>query len=375
MSARSLSTLACGALVLVAACGATANPERSQLRPAERVASPDPTSPAPKAGARDASSAATQAPAQEPTAAPAESVDAAAAEASGAQAEASGAQDKNGAQATAADPKSVTPALLGRVGGEPLLTSEFLRRLWLHDGGSAREVVEQMVFARLVLFEADRLGAQIGPKMVDSAVAKAIEAIEKRLADKGSKLSFDEHVRRNLEVDPQAYRATMRNDAIVSLLAERCVRAWELESGLCRVRISEFREREKLEAAQAEMAAGKSFEAVAAAHGLGEDEAAGYTAVPIVRTESQELARVAFATAVGAVGGPVEQSGAWLLFKVDGREEGREVRWPGDGPAIETSLEREPLQNVEYVQWRTAMTRRYQLDLAPFLDLVSGGKP
>jgi hypothetical protein len=352
-------------LALVAACTATENPERSELKPAERVASPDPTSaPSPAKASQ---------PSPTPDAAPAPT-DAAASATPAETAKAAPNAPTAQTAAPASTPAS-TPAMLGRVGGVPLLTSDFLRRLWIHDGGSAREVVEQMVFSRLVMFEADRLGVQVGGKAVDSAVAKAVAAIEKRLADKGSTLSFDEHVRRNIEVDPKLYRETMRQDAIVSLLAERCVRAWELECGLCRVRISEFRDKEKLATAQAELAAGKSFEAVAAEHGLGEDEKAGYTNVPIVRTESQELARVAFGAAVGSVAGPVEQSGAWLLFKIDTREEGRDVRWPGDGPGIEASLEREPLQNVEYVQWRTAMTRRYQLDLAPFLDLVTGGKP
>ncbi len=379
MSARRLTAalgapLALGAaLALAAACTATENPERSQLKPAERVASPDPTSaPAPSKGSSQAS-AQNPTPSPQPQVAPNPAQNPTPADAT---ASAKPAPTASAEQAAApASPPASPPALLGRVGGDPLLTSEFLRRLWIHDGGAAREVVEQMVFSRLVLFEADRLHIQLGGRAVDSAVSKAVAAIEKRLADKGSTLSFDEHVRRNLEIDPKLYRETMRQDAIVSLLAERCVRAWELECGLCRVRISEFRDKEKLATAQAELAAGKSFEAVAAEHGLGEDEQAGYTNVPIVRTESQELARVAFGAEVGSVAGPVEQSGAWLLFKVDSREDGREVRWPGDAPGIEASLEREPLQNVEYVQWRTAMTRRYQLDLAPFLDLVTGGKP
>jgi len=268
-----------------------------------------------------------------------------------------------------------TPLSLGRVGDEGLPVGEFLRRLWLHDNSTARDVVEQMVFARMVLFEADRFGVQLAPAQVDAEVKTAIAGVEKRLADKGSKLTFDEHVRRNLELDPKLYRLSMRNDAIVALLAERCVRAWALESGVCRVRVSEFREKSKLESARADLAAGKSFEEVANAYGLGEDEDAGLTAMPIVRAENQELSRVAFATEVGQIGGPIEQSGAWLLMRVDSRDDGRDVTWAADGKAIETSLDVEPVHNMEYVQWRAAMTRRYQLDLSPFLDLVGGGKP
>ncbi len=361
------------ALVLgwLTACAATSNPDRDELRPLERVA-PAPSTTSGDAAANNGSAArqgisgagaSSSAPAQL-------AADASVSAAPPSTAEAQGAAPK----ASRSEPPKAS-FLLGRVGGEPLEAAEFLRRLWIHDGGAARDAVEQMVFARLVLFEASRLGVELAPAAVDSAVAKAVAALEKRLSDKGSKLTLNEHIERNLEVDPALYRATIRNDAIVSLLAERCVRAWEFESGLARVRIAEFRERAKLDSALAELAAGKSFEAVAAAHGLGEDEKAGYTRVPVVRAEAQELSRVAFATEIGAIGGPLEQSGAWLVFKVDSRDDGGDVRWGADGARIEASLARDPLQNIEYVQWRAAMTRRYQLDLAPFLETVSGRRP
>jgi parvulin-like peptidyl-prolyl isomerase len=379
----------------LAGCSATSNPDRSELLPAERVvATPRPAAKSAE-GAQDAAAPNTPAappsntaasPSAEVAATPAAQAGAAQGNpppmdkaAKGAGGAGTNANDES-ASAPKAAPKPDSGAdnlapVLGRVGGEPLHYAEFLRRMWLSDANAARDVIEQMVFARMVLFEADRLAVQLDPKLVDSALAKAVAAVEKRLADKGSKLSFDEHVRRSFEVEPALYRASMRNDAIVSLLAERCVRAWELESGLCRVRISEFSDRAKLDLALSELGAGKSFEAVAAVHGDGEDEKAGYTRVTIVRSESQDLARVAFATAVGDIGGPVQQGEVWLLLKVDGREEGRDVRWPGDAAAVEGSLERDPLENVEYVQWRAAMTRRYQLDLGPFLELVAGKRP
>lgn len=373
------------ACVWIAACAAASNPDRESLRPLERTsAGANPAASAPQAAESaapsatgDGSSAALNSGAADPA-----SANSAASNSAGAPQAAAGAAPAAQAPATqspaagAARNQPPKPSfLLGRVGGEPLEVAEFLRRLWIHDGSTSRDIVEQMVFARMVMFEASRLGIELAPKAVDSAVAKAVAALEKRLSDKGSKLTLDEHIERNLEVEPALYRASMRNDAIVSLLAERCVRAWEFESGLARVRISEFRERAKLDTALAELAAGKPFEAVAAAHGLGEDEQAGYTRVPVVRAESQELSRVAFATEIGAVGGPLEQSGAWLLFKIDSRDDGSDVRWSSDGERIEASLERDPLQNIEYVQWRAAMTRRYQLDLAPFLETVSGRRP
>jgi len=398
MDARSmlLRTVSNFALALgLAACSATSNPDRSDLLADQRVPTTPRTSTAKTANsapnngpndglgnsnAKDVAAASTPSPSSASSQPSAESTPATTAATPAPGAAPAVADEPANAPKTAPTPsqdksaESLAP-VLGRVGGEPLHYAEFLRRMWLSDANAARDVIEQMVFARMVLFEGDRLAVQLDPKLVDSALAKAIAAVEKRLADKGSKLTFDEHVRRNFEVDPALYRASMRNDAIVSLLAERCVRAWELESGLCRVRISEFSERAKLDLALSELGAGKSFEAVAAAQGAGEDEKAGYTRVTIVRSESQELARIAFATAVGDIGGPVQQGAVWLLLKVDAREEGRDVRWPGDAAAVEASLVRDPLENVEYVQWRAAMTRRYQLDLGPFLELVGGKRP
>lgn len=398
MSARTIGALAValGFVGALASCGATSNPARDSLRPAERVARENaaaaPTSTNAAGSSTPGSNSGSNSGA---AAAGAAATGAAATGAAAAGAANSRASNTEGAPASSPDPKpqagsgsgasaATAPfvgaqepkhAALGRVGGELLLVEEFLRRLWMHDNSTTRDVLEQMIFARLVLFEADRFGVELPGSMVDEAVRKGVAAVEKRLREKNSTLSFDEHVKRNLEVDPKLYRASLRADAIVSLLAERCVRAWVMETGACKVRMTEIREREKLDAARADLSAGKPFEEVARTYGLGEDKDTGLTKVRIVRAESQELSRVAFATEVGAIGGPIEQSGAWLLFIVDERDDGREIRWASEVAAIEASLARDPVQNVEFVQWRSAMSRRYQLDLGPLLEMVSGQRP
>lgn len=326
-------------VLLLATCAATSNPSVGEARP---------NTPPPKA----------QTPAEQP-APQSESAKSAAAQT---------AQPANAPAASA-------PLTLGRVAGQPIEAREFLARLWLRDSRTAREVLEQIVFARLALNEADRLGIELAPERVDEVVAKSLTTLEKRLADGGAKLTVDEHIRSNLELEPAFYKARLREDAIVQLLAERSVRAWLRENERCDLRITEVRDESVLSQVRAQLDQGRAFDDVAREFGAGEDEATHTTSMTIVRAENQELARVAFATGVGSVFGPLKQPGRWLFVLVVARHEPVVGPWSQIGPQIESELAAKPVDDLDYVQWRAAMVRRYQVDLEPFLNLVEGKHP
>ena len=105
--------------------------------------------------------------------------------------------------------------------------------------------------------------------------------------------------------------------------------------------------------------------------------AQGGTVMTVVRSESSELARLAFSTEVGEVGGPLVQGGRFLLVRPEKRLEPVEGSWAEVAAAVEASLREQPIDSdrLEYAQWRTAMIRRYPIDLSPFLDLVGSAAP
>src|SRR5262249_18820005 len=221
-----------------------------------------------------------------------------------------------------------------------------LARLWMRDHRLASEALEQIIFARFAMNEADRLGVTLDPVRVDQVVTKTLAALEKKLADSGAKMSLDDYIRDNLELEPDYYKARLRGEAIEHLLAERCVRAWAFENERRDVKWTEVRDADALPKIRAALDAGKPFDDVAREFGQGEDEATHTTSRTIVRAETQELARAAFATTVGSVFGPIEQSGRWLFMLVEARHDPEPPgTWAQIGTKVEESLKADPIDD------------------------------
>lgn len=338
------STLLAAALLALASCGAARNPDVGGLGPvtpppASRPEAPD-AQPAPGGGVAAAAGAAASAPDVSPGAAPGR-------------------------------------LSVGKVGGEDIDAREFLTRLWMRDSAGAREVFEYLVMSRVALYEAERLGVVIDPADVEATLARARAALEARLAESPDPITLEQHVRRTLEMELVDYESNLRADAIVQLLTERCVRAWYLSNERVRMRLMELEDEASLDRARSALAAGEAFADVARAHGVDEAAAEGGTPMTVVRSESSELARLAFATPVGEVGGPLAQDGRFLLLEALERLPGVEGLWDEIGADVEASLASRPIDTdrLEYVQWRAAMIRRYPIDLEPFLELVRGSAP
>ena len=258
--------------------------------------------------------------------------------------------------------------VVGRVGGGPIPVEDFLARLWVRSGDTARSVLEQLVLAELARREAARLGLAVEAAAVQQLVDEGEAALLERLAESGSPVrTLDEHVRRGLGMDPGFYRRMLRDDAVVQLVAERCVRAHTLGSERVRTLVLDVEGAAAAEAGRA-LAAGEDLEAVAARFGGAEE-------LTVLRAEGNDLARLAFATETGQVGGPLLREGHSLWLFPRERLMGREGGWAELGPAVEASLEATPVGDREFVQWRHRMVQRYAVDLSPFLDLVGDPGP
>lgn len=315
-------------LILLAACGTTSN------RPVriEREAAAAPTgSAAADPGATSTAPAPLEAapPATEPSAAPEE-----------------------------ADP------LLVRVGSRELRATDLLGR-WLHrDPTSVRRFLEEMVLELLVTAEAERLGISVDPERLEGAFADAVAVMEEQ-----TEAELDEFVRRRLGLEPQLYREALREELRLDLLAERCVRAWLLGSDRARARTLVVQDQVVVDAVMAGLARGEDFVDLARTYSLEPDQEEGPRVHHIVRGPSP-MARLAFGTAVGEVGGPIPQSGRYLLLEVLEREDGTEGGWPVLRTTVEASLAERGIEDPEYWQWKEAMLDRYDVDMGPFLALL-----
>ena len=120
------------------------------------------------------------------------------------------------------------------------------------------------------------------------------------------------------------------------------------------------------------LAQGADFETVAAEKSIDPSRERGGLLPPITRG-AHRLARLAFVTPVGDLGGPIEEQGRYMLIRVEERPRPRDGNWAEVGTAVERSLDQRPVDPMEWLQWEEAMYARYGVDTKPFLDLV--GEP
>jgi hypothetical protein len=271
------------------------------------------------------------------------------------------------AQANATVAKAIPP--VAKVGGRQIGADELLARLWLFEHARTREAMEYLVFSELGLLEAERLAVELDPAAVQEEVERALNALREKLGRANPPRTLEDYLRRTLDTTLERFERALRRDAIVKLLMERCMRLWFLEQGSARVRAVEVQGAQALEAVQNGLARGERLADLARAHAAAEREAGGRM-LELARSEHNELARLAFATPVGSVGGPLPFEDRQLFLEVESVRPPRPGEYPALAAELEADLRARPVEEFEFAQWRDAMLRRYAVDLAPLLELV-----
>ncbi|MFT5051520.1 MAG: parvulin-like peptidyl-prolyl isomerase [Chlamydiales bacterium] len=263
-------------------------------------------------------------------------------------------------------------ATIATVAGHPIVASELLE-LWLfRESPKVRAYLEELVLSKLVLTEAHRIEISLATAVLDEAVAQSLEALGQKLQEGELDLDVDQFIQQRLGLNPQIYRARLRAETEIDLLAERCVRAWLLQSERAQVRVIVVEDRDAVDVVQAKLDQGVDFGLLADEHSIEGSGSDGGRVPPVVRS-GVALSRLAFSTPIGKVGGPVLEQERYLFLKVDERSKAVEGTWKELRDPVEASLRERGIEDPEYWQWKTAMLERYSVDMTPFLDLV--GEP
>lgn len=258
-------------------------------------------------------------------------------------------------------------ALIATVGGRPILASELLAGLRQRDARLLNFHINLLVGERLAELAAEVLGVVLDEQLVGARARAAEAAFVAQL--EGADL--ESVLREELGVDPAAFRRRLAEDARRELLTERVVRAWTLGQEWARVRILVAEPQSVLEAQQ-RFAAGEEFATLASELSRDPTGAEGGLVPFVVRSERSRLARLAFRTEAGALGGPFEldDEGLELLLFVESRSAPLTGTWNDVRPTVEASLVAHPVSEEEYVQWQVALEAATLVDLAPISRLL-----
>jgi len=255
------------------------------------------------------------------------------------------------------------------VAGRPIHAGELLAA-WMHrDSAGLRATLEELILSRLVLTESARAGIELDPERLERAQRRVRERLEDEVEKSGSGLETNEFIRRRLGLDPETYLDRLARETAIDLLAERVVRSWVLGSDRTEVRVIVVDERGKRDEVERRLAQGESFPALAEELSIEKGAGDGGRIPPVVRGESA-LARLAFSTPVGQVGGPVFEDDRWLFLYVDARPTPLQGAWSEIGPTVESSLADQGIQDPEYWQWKADVLKRFEVDMEPLLQLV-----
>lgn len=258
-------------------------------------------------------------------------------------------------------------AVVAVVGDRAIMASELLAGLRQRDARLLNFHLNLLVGERLAQIAAERIGVLLDDDLVDSRAAAAEAAFVAELD--GAPL--EKVLRDELGVDPAAFRRRLSADARRELLTERVVRAWTLAQDTARVRILVASSAEVARATE-RFAAGESFAALASELSRDPTGAIGGLVPYVVRSERSRLARLAFRTEAGALGGPfeLEDEGLELIVFVESFATGMDGVWSDVAPLVEASLLASEVSEEEYLQWQVAMEAAYFVDLGPISRLL-----
>mgnify|MGYP002777805781 CR=1 FL=1 len=275
------------------------------------------------------------------------------------------------AQAPAAQPDPAA-LVLARVGDGALTLGELMQALYYREGDALRSQFNLAIGAELANLEAGRLGLQIDPGLLERRAAEVLGEFARKNVPEGE--SLDRFLSERLGFEPLRFKNRLRQDSLRELITERVVRAHSLCSEHVDIRVL-VADQATIEKAQQRLAAGEDF--LALIPELSRDPSArdGGRVAYLVRDDRAPLARLAFKTPVGQIGGPLRLPGdpegaPTLLLRVDARPEPLDGNWRAIGPAVEAALADVPVSEEEYIAWQVAMERRYVLELEPFYALL-----
>jgi len=231
-------------------------------------------------------------------------------------------------------------------------------------------VIEKVVTTRLAIAEAQRLGMRLAPEAVEVRVGIERGRLKENVDARGLGISVDEYLRSELGVDPERYYARMRAATIRQMLAERVVRAWTLSNENVALRLIVTDDPDGMREVQELLAGGADFGEVAREHSVDDTAPLGGYVPYLVRQEHSPLARLAFATPVGELGGPVSMADHVFLIRVEERRGQLAGDWNSIEPAVEASLEAFGLSDAEFVHWKIAMEARYPIDLQRLEEIL-----
>ncbi|MFT5197889.1 MAG: hypothetical protein ACI87O_000533, partial [Planctomycetota bacterium] len=235
---------------------------------------------------------------------------------------------------TSGGASSTAVPVVATVAGQNITAQDLLSSWMFRDSAAVRGLVDRLVLDGLVRAEASRLGLRLPAETVASEWAQLVTEFEAEVQKSAPGLSMDQFIQRRLGLDPGRYRQRMEARRVLDLLAERCVRAFTLESETVQAKMIVVASRAEADKVEAGLAMGRDFGVLAGELSQDPSSQEGGYIPPIVRSAAA-ISRLAFATPIGQVGGPLVENGRHIYLQVQSVKAAEPGTWSELGPKVE----------------------------------------
>lgn len=255
--------------------------------------------------------------------------------------------------------------ILARVGDREFRGSDLVELLFFHYPSQGADLLRKLVHDEIVRLEARRLEIAVRGEDVEAGVRDAVETLRKQVSlEYAGKKTLDQFLEKELQTTLPSYELQLRRFVLARLLFERALRFDQLREDRVVCRIVTVASRAKAEEILAKLREGADFEAIAKLESLAPNREQGGKLPPFGREYEHPIAPVAFETALGGLGGPVEEKRpggeSWFhVLRVIEKLPARLVD-PADAEReIRQGLLERPVEDWEYAVWMKKMEKRY----------------
>lgn len=225
--------------------------------------------------------------------------------------------------------------------------------------------MRKLVHDEIVRLEAKRLDVAVRGEEVDAGVREALETLRKQVdLEYAGKKTLDRFLQDDLRTTLAAYETQLRRFVLSRALFERALRLEQMREDRVVCRVLSVASREKAEELLAKLREGADFEAIARQESLAPNREQGGKMPPFGSDYEHPIAKLAFETSLGALGGPVEEKRpggeSWFhVLRVIEKIPARALDAAASEAEIRKSLADRPIEDWEYAVWMKRMEKRY----------------
>lgn len=257
--------------------------------------------------------------------------------------------------------------VLARVGEREFRGSDLVSLLFFHYPPQGADLLRKLVHDEVVRLETKRLGVTARSEDVESGVREALETLGKQVSlEYAGKKTLEQFLEQDLRTTRPRYEAQLRRFVLARLLFERVLRFEQMQEDRVVCRVVSVGSLEKAQELLAKLREGADFEAIAKQESLAPNREQGGKLPPFGRDYEHPIAKIAFDTPLGGLGGPVEEprpgGETWFhVLRVIEKIPARKLD-PAEAEAeIRKGLLDRPVEDWEYAAWMKRMEKRYSV--------------